>query len=135
MSAELTLVALATGGTIALVSAAYLFGFSKKETIGDDQAVTSLVQSYAPGTRLKTIVVADDKHSALVVTQQNKVFLLVLMGDGPIVREILASHLRKTGDSACQIDVGDFGFPKRKFLKDEQALAPIFSALQQGQMQ
>ena len=56
MNPELTLVMLATGGTAALVGAAFLFGFNKSEVISTEAAATDLIRNFAPGQEPKTIV-------------------------------------------------------------------------------
>lgn len=132
MSGELILVMLATGGTIVLVSAAFLLGFNKAEAIQDEAAARYFVHGYAPETVPKSIILADDKRSALIVTTQNLVFLLTLMGDGPVVRQLTEGDISQLSDQSALINVRDLGFPKRKFLRDKGALLPVFDAFKQG---
>jgi hypothetical protein len=132
MSGDLTLVMLATGGTAALIGAAFLFGFNKAEIIQDEAAARYFVHIHAPDTVPRTIILADDKRSALIITSQNKVLLLTLVGDGPVVRQLNGGDISQVSDTQAIINVRDFGFPKRKFSKDKSALLPIFDALKQG---
>jgi hypothetical protein len=134
MNANLTLVLLAAGGTAALVGAAFLFGFNRSAVIADEAAAKHFLYLYAQDVVADIVVLSTDQANALIVSNNKKVFLVAMVGDSPVTRELHASDVLPYAKGEVSIDVRDFGFPPRSFRIDEQAIQPIFMALNQGQI-
>jgi hypothetical protein len=132
MSESLTLVMLATGGTAALVGAAFLFGFNKSGFIADKDTAKQLFHRYASDIVPEHVVLSSDKASALMRSYNNRVFLVATLGDGSVTRELNSSNISPYEDGKVLIDLLDFGFPARYFQAEQSALRPMLDALKKG---
>ena len=75
MNAALTLISLATGGTAALMGAAFLMGFNNNKLIADEAAAKHFVYLYAPDCAPQNVALSVDRRSALVLGSGNDLFL------------------------------------------------------------
>jgi hypothetical protein len=135
VNASLTLIMLATGGTAALVGAAFLFGFNRSAGIADEAAAKHFLYLYAQDVVADTVVLSSDQANALIVSDDKRVFLVAMVGDSPVTRELKMSDILPYAKGEVHIDVRDFGFPPRSFRVENHAIQPIFEALNQGAIQ
>lgn len=134
MSADLILVLLATGGTAALVGAAFLFGFNKSAVIADEAAAKHFLYLYASDIAASFVVLSSDQSSALIASQDNRIFLVTMLGEGAVTRELRAGDISRHSEGDITIDVHDFGFPARHFRADKLALQSILDIHNQGRV-
>lgn len=132
MNASLVLVMLALGGTAALVAAAFLFGFNRSAVIADVAAAKHFLYLYASDIVPSIVVLSSDQTSALITSQDNRVFLVTMLGDSTVTRELKPDNISEKGEGSLWIDVRDFGFPARHFRAEKQALQSILDVVKQG---
>jgi hypothetical protein len=135
MNANLTLVMLATGGTAALIGAAFLFGFNNSKAIADEAAAKHFLYLYAPEAIPTSVLLSSDQANALIATQDNRVFLVAIVGDAVVTRALKARDISPFHDGKVVIAVQDFGFPPRPFKTDKLTLQPILDAFSKGHIQ
>jgi hypothetical protein len=135
MNANLILVLLASGGTAALIGAAFLFGFNRSSAIADVAAAKHFLYLYAPEIMPNHVMLSSDQANALITTQDNRVFLIAMLGDGVVTRELKARDMSAFHDGIVMIDVQDFGFPLRPFKTEKSAVQPFLDAFNKGQIQ
>jgi hypothetical protein len=132
MSGDLTLVMLATGGTAALVGAAFALGFNKSGRFKDDVAAAHLVSTYVPGAMIKQTLISNDQTSALVRSDQDEIYFATFVGDSPVARRLKSTDLTLKPSGYLFVDVKDFGFPVRKLRFNRDALEPMLQLLREG---
>ena len=135
MNAATTLVILATAGTAALVGAAFALGFNSSALIADEAAAKHFVYTHSPDLIPTDVVLSEDRKSALVGCEGNRVLLVTMLGDGPVVRRLTPSDVVVSGAGKIQIDVKDFGFPKRDFRANNPGFQAILDTLNKAVLQ
>jgi hypothetical protein len=135
VSADLTLLMLAVGGSLGLCSAAFLFGFNKSLKIPDAQSAKQFVSDYCQEAVPNMCVLSGDHASALVVCENSDTFLITMMGDRPVVRQLTAPDILQLDGGNINIDVKDVRFPARIFSAPATLLKPILHTLNQGPSQ
>jgi hypothetical protein len=132
MSGGLSLVLLATGGTAALIGAAFLLGFNKSGGFESEAGALECVIAYAPDEKPCQAVLDYNKTSALVLCESQRVYLVIMLGADPSVRHLKVGDITQDRDGHITLDPKDFGFPKRDFYASQSDIKPIFDALKQG---
>jgi hypothetical protein len=127
MSGALSLVLIAFVGTAILIAIAFLMGFSKVAVLKSPNAAMAVLSSTVAGEMPKSALLSNDRFSALVLGNANRLFLVVVSGDSHVVRVVCHTHIDARGDGFVRLDFKDVGFPPFEFAAEPIALEEIFS--------
>lgn len=125
----LGLVMFAFVGTALLAGVAFFFGFSRSATIVSVDSAMSYVAASSSGIAPVGAVIATNRSSALVTCSESDLYLVIMLGDGPVVRFVRPHHVTRQRAGSYRVDFKDLGFPAFDFNgKDEDigALLRVF---------
>ena len=132
MNGNIVLVLLAAVGTAGLIGAVFLMGFNTPPLIADEAAARHFAYLYAPEFPSQSAILSADQKSALVSATGNILFLVTMLGDGPVVRKLSPRDVIPLTTGVLAIDVQDVGFPRREFRADPIALDAMIAAFKKS---
>jgi hypothetical protein len=133
MDAGITLLTLAFVGTAAVSGAAFMLGFDKSGPNFDVATATRYLRDYAPDMKPQHVALGHDGKTALIACDQGCIFLVTVLGDRPVVRQLSAQDIGTIENQRIRIDVNDIGFPPRDFSAPQETLQLVLDVLNQGQ--
>jgi hypothetical protein len=127
LNPDLIIVVLGLFGSAALALMAFAFGFNKNAILGEDAEIAELVRAFAPDVTIEAIVVASTRRSALVKGIDGQLYLVTLLGNKPVVRQLSPAQFKPIGGGHIRIDPQDFGYPALDFHAPQSTLIAILN--------
>jgi hypothetical protein len=126
MTGAISLVVTALAGTALLVLAVFAFGFSQSALIATEDDARTIVAAAAMGVTPTRVALSKDKRAALVACLKERLFLVLMMGDGPVVRLVQLRDIVHQASDHVQIDFRDVGFPPFDFQASDTSISALF---------
>ncbi len=127
MSGALSLVVVALFGTALLVGIAFLMGFSQAGQFASLQAATDVLTSTIANVNPQRALLASNRRSALILCDPQRLFLLVMLGDAPVVRVVDPKDIALRDAGRLNFHFKDIGFPSFDFLAEQSAIEALFA--------
>lgn len=115
------LVLLGFFGSAFLAAIAFWMGFN---TTGKFDNVDE-VRAHVGDVPISAIAIAQDHRTAIVETSDGTLFVVKMLGDKPVKRQIARSDLRQIAPGHVHISVQDVGFPALDFWCAQSTLDSI----------
>jgi hypothetical protein len=119
------LVGLAIFGSAFLAAMAFLLGFNKTLKLGGFADVKAQLGDIS----IKTWAIADDGSTALVCDDGAALYLIKIMGDRAVTREISPADVTIVSEHHIRIHSADLGFPALDFVCAHTNLANVLNSL------